>query len=358
MSSSYNDYVRSVANFFIEEIEKGTAPWQKDWEETGNLMPISAVTGNCYRGSNALLLMAVKLNRGFSDNRWLTYKQAKDLNGNIKKGEHGTKCIYWKKVQEKTKEEGQEEVIQERMLPCPFVVFNADQCEGLELKNIEKPKHDWTPIEAAERILKKSGATIIEKEQNRAYYTPIKDHIVLPLRTQFKDAEGFYSTALHELGHWTGHESRLNRPMMNHFGTPQYAREELRAEISSMMVCSTLGMKRTIQNSTAYVAGWIQALRDDPKELFRACSDAEKIKDFLFDLDKDLSLTTEMPRPRSDLNKKEEEIKVALTTYRGLQKFEQKFIHSSMMSVLTVPSKNPYQLELPLTTEKQETLER
>lgn len=159
------------------------------------------------------------------------------------------------------KDEKDEDKTVERLIPCPFVVFNSEQCENLNLKKFETPVHEWTPLEAAERILDKSGAKIKEIKQNQSYYVPALDKIVLPLRTQFKDAEGFYATALHELGHWTGHSSRLNRPILNKFGTPDYAREELRAEISSMMVCGSLGIKHKAQNSAAYVSNWIDVLK-------------------------------------------------------------------------------------------------
>ena len=201
-------------------------------------------------------------------------------------------------------------------------------------------------LEAAERILDKSGAKIEEIEQNQSYYVPALDKIALPLRTQFKDAEGFYATALHELGHWTGHSSRLNRPILNKFGTPDYAREELRAEISSMMVCSGLGIRHKSRNSASYVNNWIEVLKKDPKELFRACADAEKIKDYLFGIDKSLGLTPEPPA-KKDKSPDNNEVKAALQTYRGLSNFHQKNIQNLMLNYLKQPLSNPYQFQKP-----------
>ena len=201
------------------------------------------------------------------------------------------------------------------------------------------------------KLLDKSGAQIEEIKQNQSYYVPALDKIVLPLRTQFKDAEGFYATALHELGHWTGHSSRLNRPILNKFGTPDYAREELRAEISSMMVCGGLGIKHKAQNSAAYVNNWIDVLKKDPKELFRACADAEKIKDYLFGIDKSLGLTA-APPVKKDKSPDNKEAKgalqtAALQTYKDLPNYQQKYIQSSMLNYLTQPLSNPYQFQKP-----------
>jgi len=349
MNEKYNAYVRSVADYFIEEMKKGTAPWQQDWDNAANVVPVSAVTDAPYRGTNALLLMAVRMSQGYGDNRWLTFRQVQELGGKVKKGEHGTKCIFWKHLVEK--DEKDEDKTVERLIPCPFVVFNSEQCENLNLKKFETPVHEWTPLEAAERILDKSGAKIKEIKQNQSYYVPALDKIVLPLRTQFKDAEGFYATALHELGHWTGHSSRLNRPILNKFGTPDYAREELRAEISSMMVCGSLGIKHKAQNSAAYVSNWIDVLKKDPKELFRACADAEKIKDYLFGIDKSLGLTAEPP-VKKDKSPDNKEAKAALQTaalqtYKDLPNYQQKYIQSSMLNYLTQPLSNPYQFQKP-----------
>ena len=187
MNEKYNAYVRSVADYFIEEMKKSTAPWQQDWDNAVNVVPVSAVTEAPYRGTNALLLMAVRMSQGYGDNRWLTFRQVQELGGKVKKGEHGTKCIFWKHLVEK--DEKDEDKTVERLIPCPFVVFNSEQCDNLNLKKFETPVHEWTPLEAAEGILDKSGAKIEEIEQNQSYYVPALDKIVLPLRTQFKDAE-------------------------------------------------------------------------------------------------------------------------------------------------------------------------
>lgn len=297
-SRFFNDYVESVAKIFIEELEKNNAPWQKSW--TAAELPQSAVSKQPYRGVNMLHLMVAQMSNGFSDPRWITFKQAKELGGSIKKGQHGTQCIFWKKLLVNHPEKDTQTTldthckpVETRLIPCPFTIFNVEQCEGLKLEPLAHQNRSWTPIEAAERLLKASGAKILEQVQDHAYYNPAADVIVLPSRRQFKSAEGFYDTALHELGHWTGHSSRLNRDLSGGFGSQKYAREELRAEISSFMVGSTLGIAHNCSRHSGYVSSWIQALRKDPREIFRACADAEKIKSYIFELDKDLNLVEE-----------------------------------------------------------------
>lgn len=140
MNEKYNAYVRSVADYFIEEMKKSTAPWQQDWDNAANVVPVSAVTEAPYRGTNALLLMAVRMSQGYGDNRWLTFRQVQELGGKVKKGEHGTKCIFWKHLVEK--DEKDEDKTVERLIPCPFVVFNSEQCENLNLKKFETPEHE------------------------------------------------------------------------------------------------------------------------------------------------------------------------------------------------------------------------
>ena len=157
------------------------------------------------------------------------------------------------------------------------------------LPPLEKtPEHSWTPVEKAEELLAKSGARIEHRSQSKAYYTPSTDTITLPLKEQFKDQEGYYSTALHELGHWTGHESRLDRDIHHPFGSEAYAREELRAEIAGMMLSMETGIPNLgMENHAAYVQSWIKALREDPKEIFRASADAGKIFEYVMGLDRE-----------------------------------------------------------------------
>ncbi|WP_225224123.1 zincin-like metallopeptidase domain-containing protein [Limnohabitans radicicola] len=275
-----------VASELIRQIEAGTAPWQKPWNADGGIggMPINPTTGKRYKGINAIHLLA----QGHADPRWLTYKQAASLDAQVRKGERGTSIQYWKFEDTRTKTddlgrpilEPDGTPVQERYkLDNPKVfyatVFNAEQIDGLA--PLLKPELKWDPVERAEQILTNSGAQIQHAAVDRAYYSPARDEIHLPLQAQFPTAGAYYATALHELGHWTGHESRLQRDLNHAFGSEGYAREELRAEIASMMLCAELGLPHDPSQHASYVASWVSVLKQDPLEIFRAAADAEKI---------------------------------------------------------------------------------
>lgn len=186
----------------------------------------------------------------------------------------------------------------EMIFPKPFMVFNVEQFEGLNLPKIpeiEQPDHKWTPVERAENLLKASKANISNELTCLVpHYSPLADKITLPLPNQYHDAENYYSTALHELSHWTGHSSRLNRDFAKDKHTQKYAREELRAEIGSAMVNMMLGIAPKIsENNKAYIKGWIAHLKEEPKEILRACGDAEKISDYIMNFDPEYVKTKE-----------------------------------------------------------------
>ena len=280
----------AVAEKLIEQLKAGTAPWQRPWEpgEPGGFLPVNPTTGKRYKGINAIYLMS----QGRTDNRWMTYKQAAAVGAQVRKGEKGTPVQYWKfsEEHEKRDEQGRpvldsegkpvkETVMLERPRVFFATVFNAEQIDGLP--PLTRKPQEWDPIERAEHILKASGAAIRHGENNRAFYRPATDSIHLPDRGQFPSADNYYATALHELGHWTGHESRLGRDLAHPFGSEGYAKEELRAEIASMIVGDELGIGHDPGQHAAYVGSWIKALEDDPLEIFRASAEAEKIKDYV-----------------------------------------------------------------------------
>ena len=282
-----------VAEKLIEQLKAGTAPWQKPWQpgEPNSLMPMNPTTGKRYKGINAIHLMA----QGRDDSRWMTYKQAGAAGAQVRKGEKGTPVQYWKFSEEQDKLDDQgrpirdangEKVKQTVQLERPRVffatVFNAEQIDGLPPQQIKpKAEQQWDAVERAEHILQASGARISHSAGDRAFYRPSTDSITLPEKSQFESADRYYATALHELGHWTGHPSRLDRDLAHPFGSEGYAKEELRAEISSMIVGDELGIGHDPEQHAAYVGSWIKALQDDPLEIFRASSDAEKIHDYV-----------------------------------------------------------------------------
>ncbi|EWS66578.1 DNA primase TraC [Hydrogenophaga sp. T4] len=259
-------------------------------------MPMNPTTGKRYKGINAIHLMA----QGRGDSRWLTYKQAEAVGAQVKRGERGTPVQYWKFADEQEARDAQgrpvldakgEPVKEKVMLERPRVffatVFNAEQIEGLP--PLQRKEQTWDAQERAEAILAASGADIRHGAGDRAFYRPASDSIHLPEKGQFPSADRYYATALHELGHWTGHESRLNRDLVHPFGSEGYAKEELRAEIASMILGDELGIGRDPGQHAAYVGSWVKALEDDPLEIFRAAADAEKIQGYVLAFEQKLT---------------------------------------------------------------------
>ena len=282
-----------VAEKLIEQLKQGTAPWQMPWKagDGGGMMPFNPTTGKRYKGINAIHL----LSQGRDDQRWLTFNQAKAAGTQVRKGEKSTSIQYWKFEEEQTKRDennkpvldGKGDPVKVRVRlerPKMFManVFNAEQIDGLPL--YQKPAQTWNALERAETILQASGADI-RHGGDRAYYRPSTDNIQLPDKAQFPSADNYYATALHELGHWTGHGSRLDRDLSHPFGSEGYAKEELRAEIASMILGDELGIGHDPGQHASYVQSWIKALQNDPLEIFRAASDAEKIQTFVLGLE-------------------------------------------------------------------------
>lgn len=282
------DYHKQVAQEIIDMLEKGTAPWQKPWTAAMSMIPHNGVSKRRYHGMNALRLMYLGANRGYADSRWMTFKQIQELGGKVRKGEKGTVVTYWK-FTTKEKDEDGNEFERELNHPIPFrsTVFNAAQCDGLPALQI--PEQKWTAIERAENIINAVGVPIYHDQADSNFYSPRLDEIHLTPKSSFPDNEAYYSTALHEVGHSTGHESRLNRSIINKFGSEDYAKEELRAEIASYMLCSELGIANAAANEqhAAYVGSWIKALKEDPAEIFRAAKDADAICEFLYEREKE-----------------------------------------------------------------------
>ncbi|MCF6298936.1 MAG: ssDNA-binding domain-containing protein [Thiomicrorhabdus sp.] len=285
-------YHKKVADSIIKSLENGTAPWQKPWDEN-HTMPLNSVSGKQYQGINSIVLSCQHRN----DPRWVTYKQAKDLGAQVNKGEHGTTIQYWKFENERfKKDKSGKKVLDSAGKPVKIItklnppavfyatVFNAEQITGLP-KRKEKPI-SWNPSERAEKLIKSSGAKLFHDGNGRAFYRQKSDTIHLPQKSSFKEPQKYYAVALHELGHWTGHKTRLNRDMKGAFGSENYAKEELRAEISSMMVGDTLKIGHDPSQHHAYIKSWIKALKEDPKEIFRATSDAQKIHNYIMQKEK------------------------------------------------------------------------
>jgi putative DNA primase/helicase len=210
----------------------------------------------------------------------MTYRQAQTKGYQVRRGEKGTQVQYWRfdeerKIIDANGESHTEKVHLERPQVFVAYVFNAEQIEGVP----PAPSREcsWNPLEKAEQLVQAANPKLQHGAGDRAYYRPSTDSVHLPLKEQFPSAENYYSTPLHELGHWSGHETRLNRDLSDPFGSIGYGREELRAEIASMIIGSELGIGYDPGQHAAYVASWIQILEDQPFEIFRAAADGEKI---------------------------------------------------------------------------------
>ncbi|WP_133408266.1 ArdC family protein [Parashewanella tropica] len=286
-------YHEQIANKLIEQLKQGTAPWQLPWKPGEPRMPHNPVSGTKYKGSNAIWLAM----QGREDPRWMTFKQANSLDAKVMKGQHGTIVQYWKlfdKV-DKTDSNGKkilgadgkpikETIKLEKPRVFSAVVFNAAQIEGLpELKIKKEP--DWQRHERAEKIINNLGVSVHHDQHDNAYYSPSSDSIHLPAKSQFETADRYLATIFHETAHSTGHSSRLDRDLSGRFGDESYAKEELRAEIASLMIGDELQIGHDFGQHAAYVGAWIQVLQDDPKEILRASRDAEKIQQFVMGLE-------------------------------------------------------------------------
>lgn len=295
---SPTDYRKDLTNRIIQQLEAGTAPWVKPWDPSMSVpgTPHNGVSGREYHGGNALWLSC----QGYADPRWATYKQASEQGWKVRRGERSTLVEYWQWSEQKRDPDGK---MVETKLDTPRVfyasVFNATQME-----NVPEYRPDvlpWEPLQEAEKILSASGARIYYNKQDTAYYSPRSDSIHMPPKQLFPDARSFYATALHELGHWSGHPSRLNRDLAHKFGSPEYAREELRAELASFFISSRLGLPHDPGQHAAYVGSWIEALSKDHNEIHRASRDAEQICQYVlqFQLEKTQSKEQEQPSQAS-----------------------------------------------------------
>lgn len=302
----YSDTAKEIADIFIKALEEETLPWHSGFDKFRYIPPFNPANGTVYQGMNSFNFALKSFMRGYTDPRFMTMSQANELGGKVKKGEH---CIWgfnFKPTQVLVKDEegnpilddkGQKQY-REMMFPKPFMVFNVEQFEGLNLPKIpeiEQPDHKWTPDERAENLLKESKANISNELTCLVpHYNLSSDKITLPLKNQYHEPTEYYSTALHELSHWTGHSSRLNRDFSKDKNTQKYAREELRAEIGSAMICMMLGITPKIsENNKAYIKSWISHLKEEPKEILRACGDAEKITDYIMKFDPEYVKTKE-----------------------------------------------------------------
>ncbi|EQC0965422.1 TPA: ArdC family protein [Citrobacter farmeri] len=279
-SKTRTDIYQTVTDNIIAALEAGVKPWSCPWQRVDGMsgLPSNYATGAAYSGMNIMLLWCSASKQGFSDSRWMTYKQAQAAGGQVRKAEHGTTAIFYTTL-EKENDAGEVEHIP--MLKT-FTVFNVQQIDGLALTTeTVSPEATFDPLPQAENLFRKSGANIIEKGQN-AFFRPSTDEVWLPERHLFSDAANFYATGLHELVHWSGGKKRLNREMKGKFGSADYAEEELVAELGSAFLMADLGIEGEVQHES-YIASWLKALKNDKRYIFKAVSAASKAHRYLMD---------------------------------------------------------------------------
>lgn len=289
-----------IAQEFVRSLSEDKIPWNKMWQtETA----YNATTGKDYRGLNTLWLSFVAGERGYTDPRWCTFKQAADKGWHVKKGEKSTQIEFWslydKKMKKNISYAEADKIIKEdpeREKDITFVskkacVFNAAQIDGIpKLAERESAAVDIAAVRGQRDTLIKNMGLTFHEGGNEAYYSSLGDSITMPPDVNFENDYAYMSTLLHECGHATGHPSRLNREMGGKFGSEKYAKEELRAEIASAFTAQALGfgeqetgLHTSMENHKAYIQGWCEAIKDAPNELFAAIKDAEKISDYLIE---------------------------------------------------------------------------
>ena len=271
------DIYATITDRMISEMEKGIIPWRKPWMASG--AAISHTTGKPYSLLNQMLLGKA--------GEWLTFKQVNAEGGYVRKGEKASICVFWKWIEKEDEETG--EVKQVPFLKY-YNVFHLSQCEGISAKYAQELTKTASADETAEGIVaeyaKREGVTIEHVEGNQAYYQPAMDRIVLPLMKQFAESSEYYSTAFHEMVHSTGHAKRLNRlDATAHFGSEDYSKEELIAEIGASALNHHCGLetKESFRNSTAYVQNWLSVLKNDKRFIVSAAGKADKAVSYILE---------------------------------------------------------------------------
>lgn len=276
-----NDVYQIVTDRIMALLESGTIPWRKPWK--GGEPPQNLVSRKPYRGINIFLLNAARFGSPF----WLSFRQVKGIGAMVRKGEKAFPVVFWKRFD--VEDDGKKEEAPQKRAPLLryYNVFNIEQCENVKPHLLPKPEaNEFEPIERCDQVV--AGMPKRPKIVHggaRAEYCPVKDTVTMPNTVSFDSPEFYYSTLFHELTHSTGHASRLSRTGITepiHFGSDPYSREELVAEMGAAFLCGHCGIEnRTIEESAAYIQGWLDRLRDDRKLIVHAAAQAQKACDFI-----------------------------------------------------------------------------
>lgn len=286
MDLKMNDSLNKVWDQLVAKIEGNPGIWEKPWFMNAagiSCTPSNFSTKRKYSGFNVFNLEITRLIAGYSSNKWITFNQCANLGGSVLKGSKGTSIIIYNPPKFKEDEINGEK--KDVMIRPPYFgsgyVFNIEQTT-LKDDSVPEIVKKYSTIEEVETIIKKTGAVIREIPSNRAYYSPGDDSITLPVIDQFKSVEEYYGTKFHELVHWTGNKSRLNRSIeSSSFGSESYSREELVAEIGSVFLKTETGINDKVDNAAAYIKNWWSVIKEDRGSLIDACGKAQKATNFI-----------------------------------------------------------------------------
>ncbi len=293
-----SDIYQAITNQILGSLEAGYLPGiGNPWDPSSRtpLIPCNAVSGRQYQGINVPLLWGMADKRKYSQDRWLTFRQAKEAGGSVRKGERSTLACFYKPMKRQILDDAGEPVLDEEGNPKEksfailrgFNLFNVDQCDGLPDAITNPPPaggEAFDGFETLDDFISGCGIKVTHSlDRDEACYLPRQDRVLLPVKSRFHSAESYFSVALHELTHATGHESRLARPGITEFddfGSPQYAFEELIAQMGSAFLCGHFGIRNEAFDA-AYIANWIEVLQSDKKAIFRASGAARLAAEFL-----------------------------------------------------------------------------
>jgi antirestriction protein ArdC len=269
-----------ITDSIVAELERGAMPWIKPWR-ADSTADKSVMTGKAYQGINRLILGMAGMVRGYDVPVWGTFKHWQAKGGSVRKGEKGTKIVFFTNVTNEDKATGESSTY---ALLKAYYVFNAAQVEGVEFAKPEADNVPFVPVDMAEARIAKTGA-VITHGGDAAFYMPSQDRIQLPNKGAFDSEANYYATAFHELVHWSGAEHRLDRDLSKgRFGNPEYAFEELVAEMGAAFLCNDHGIQGELRHA-GYIQSWLKALRNDNKAIFKAAALAQKAADYINGLD-------------------------------------------------------------------------
>lgn len=273
------DIHQDITDSIVAKLEEGALPWRKDWHGATLDMPRRA-NGEYYKGINVLLLWISAMTRGYTADQWMTFKQAKELGGAVRKGEKGTGIVFYKTLELEDDNGDKRKVPMARQ----YTVFNVQQIDGLPASYaapVDQVDTGARPVADIQAFFDAIPVNLVE-DGTQPRYVPARDVVYMPPVHAFETAQGYYGTLAHELVHWTGHNSRLDR-LGDADNRKEYAFEELVAELGACFTCAAVGGAPDLDNSAAYIGSWLRALKDDKKFIFKAAAAAQRAADYLMD---------------------------------------------------------------------------